>query len=178
VNVITPTGGKTIDNINIFDLTSCTSEKPCDGSTFFQTRYKSQFPFERFEMTGYGISGGKYSIIPSFDWNEEGLFLLNSINRNAVYGYLYSYNSSTFKGKQIDPLGSQCCYTDARWSPDGTYVLFSYQDPRLGDASRNQLYYVLYGSINAGAKLTPLPLPDTILNNTSDHPDPALRPVK
>jgi serine/threonine protein kinase len=179
VDSITPTNtGQTIDNIVIYDLTSCTSATPCDGSTFFQTRYVTQFPYGRFDMIGYGTSGGKYSIIPSFDWNAEGLFLLNSINRNGVYGYLYSYNSSNFKGEQIDPLGSQCCYTDARWSPDSTYVLFAYQDVRLGNASKNQLYYVSFGSIGSGAKYTPLPLPDGVLSNITDHPVPALRPAK
>jgi len=129
-------------------------------------------------MIGYGTSGGKYSSIPSFDWNAEGLFLLNSINRNGVYGYLYSYNSSNGKGEQVDPLGSQCCYTDARWSPDNSYVFFAYQDIRLGGASRNQLYYIQYGSIGTGAKFTPLPLPNEVLANIGDHPDPALRPAK
>ena len=179
VDSITPTGtGQTIDNIVIYDLTSCTSANPCDGSTFFQTRYVTQFPYGRFDMIGYGTSGGKYSSIPSFDWNAEGLFLLNSINRNGVYGYLYSYNSSNGKGEQVDPLGSQCCYTDARWSPDNSYVFFAYQDIRLGGASRNQLYYIQYGSIGTGAKFTPLPLPNEVLANIGDHPDPALRPAK
>jgi hypothetical protein len=179
VDSITPTStGKTIDNIFIYDITSCTSAKPCDGSTFWLTRYKTQFPSGRFEMTGFGTTGGKYSTIPSFDWNDEGLFLLNSINRNNVYGYLYSFNLNNFKGEQVDPLGSQCCYTDARWSPDGSYVLFAYQDVRLGNASKNQLYYLQYGSFGAGGQHNPLPLPDDILNNISDYPEPALRPTK
>ncbi len=175
---IMPLNGQTIDNIEIFDLTSCTSANPCDGSTFFRERIFTQFPYGRFEMIGFGIGGGKYSIIPSFDWNADGLFLLNSINRNGVYGYLYSYNTSTFNGEMIDPLGSQCCYADARWSPDGSYMLFAYQDVRLGGASRNQLYYIPYGSVGTGATYTPLPLPDGVLSNISDHPDPALRPTK
>jgi len=177
VSIIPTSTGQTIDNIVIYDLTSCTSANPCDGSTYFQ-RYVTQFPYGRFEMTNYGTSSGKYSIIPSFDWNAEGLFLLNSISRNGVYGYLYAYNLANFKGEQIDPLGSQCCYTDARWSPDGTYVLFAYQDMRLGNTSKNQLYYVSYGSFSTGTKLTPLPLPDGILSSITDHPDPALRPAQ
>jgi hypothetical protein len=179
VDSITPTGtGQTIDNIVIYDITSCTGANPCDGSNFFQTRYVTQFPYKRFEMIGYGTGGGRYSTIPSFDWNAEGLFLLNSITRNGVYGYLYSYNYSVGKGELVDPLGSQCCYTDARWSPDSSYVLFAYQDMRLGGASENQLFYIPYGSIGTGAKLTPLPLPDTVLSNIADHPAPVLRPAK
>jgi len=175
---IMPIGGQILDNIVIYNISSCTSANPCDGSTFFRERVLTQFPYGRFEMIGLGTSGGKYSIIPSFDWNEEGLFLLNSINRNGVYGYLYSYNTSTYNGEKVDPLGSQCCYADARWSPDGTNVLFAYQDMRLGAASRNQLFYIPYGSIGTGAQYTPLPLPDTILSKITDHPDPALRPAR
>ena len=179
VDSITSTGtGSTIDNIVIYDITPCTSASPCDGSTFFQTRYLTQFPYQRFDMIGYGTTGGRYSIIPSFDWNEGGLFLLNSINRNGVYGYLYSYNYSNGKGEMVDPLGSQCCYADARWSPDSSYVLFAYQDIRLGSGSKNQLFYISYGSIGTGAKFTPLPLPDTVLSNIADYPSPALRPAK
>ena len=179
VDSITPTAtGQTIDNIVIYDLTPCTGTNPCDGSKFFQTRYLTQFPYGRFDMIGYGTTGGRYSTIPSFDWNADGLFLLSTINRNGVYGYLYSYNSNNFKGEQIDPMASQCCYADARWSPDGTYILFSYQDIRQGGSSKNQLYYIPYGSISTGAKFTPMSLPDNVLSGITDHPDEAFRPTK
>ena len=179
VDSITPTGtGPTIDNIVIYDLTSCTSAKPCDSTTFFTTKYITQFPFQRFDMTGYGVGSGKYSIIPSYDANEDGLFLLNSIARNEFYGYLYSFNLTTFKNAQVDPLGTQCCYTDARWSPDGTYMLFAYQDISKGGASRTQLYYISYGTIGTGTQYTPLALPDEVLSKMTDHPAPALRPAQ
>jgi hypothetical protein len=178
-DALTPNAtGQIVDSILIYDLTGCTAAAPCDSSTYFMTRYLDTFPGQRFSMTGYGVGGGKYSIIPSFDWNQDELFLLNSITRNGVYGYLYAYNFNNQKAEQIDPLGSQCCYTDARWSPDGSFVLFSYQDIALGNGSKNQLYYISYGSIGTGSKYTPLPLPDSVLTNITEHPDPALRPTQ
>ncbi len=178
-DALTPNAtGQIVDSILIYDLTGCTAAAPCDSSTYFMTRYLDIFPGQRFSMMGYGVGGGKYSIIPSFDWNQDELFLLNSIARNGVYGYLYAYNFNNQKAEQIDPLGSQCCYTDARWSPDGTFVLFSYQDIALGNGSKNQLYYIPYGSIGTGSKYTPLPLPDSVLTNITEHPDPALRPTQ
>ena len=179
VDSLTPNGsGQVVDAIYIYDISSCTAATPCDSTTYFQISIKDMFPGNRFSMVGFGVGSGKYSIIPSFDWNEEALFLLNSITRNGVYGYLYSYNSLNQKGELIDPLGSQCCYADARWSPDGTYVFFSYQDARQGGSAKNQLFYVPYGSIGSGAKYTPLPLPDTVFTSPADHPEPALRPAK
>jgi predicted Ser/Thr protein kinase len=174
INVITVAGGGlSLEKIYIYEITSCTSENPCNTTMY----PKDIFPGLRFTMTGYGTGGDKNSHIPTFDWNVESLFLLNSIIRNKVYGYLYSYNPSNYQGKLELPLG-QCCYADARWSPDGTYVLFSYQDIGQGSASKNQLYYVPYGSFGTGGNLSPLPLPDTILSNIVDHPEPALRPAK
>jgi WD40 repeat protein len=179
VDALTPNGsGQVIDAILIYDISSCTAATPCDTTTYFQTTIKDIFPGNRFSMVNFGVGGGKYSIIPAFDLNEEGLFLLNSITRNGFYGYLYSYNTTNTKSELVDPLGSQCCYTDALWSPDSSYVLFAYQDIRQGGGSKNQLFYISYGSIGTGAKFTPLPLPDNVLTNIGDHPAPALRPAK
>ncbi len=173
-DVLTPHNGQDLDVIVIYDLSGCTSASPCNSAMF----YKDNFPAGRFTMIGYGTGSGQSSIIPFFDWDGNSLFLLNSIIRNGVYGYLYYYNTSSQTGGQIDPIGGQCCYTSARFSPDGTYVLFSYQELSLGSASRNFLYYIPYGSIGTGEKYTPLPLPDTVLTNILDRPDPTLRPAK
>jgi hypothetical protein len=173
VSLLTPSAGLFLDLIAIYDISNCTSAAPCNSTMYF----RDNFPASRFTMNGYGIGSGKSPTIPSFDWDGGSLFLLNSIIRNGVYGYLYNYNASKQIGEEINPLGN-CCYADARWSPDGSYVLFSYQDMGLGSASRNQLYYIPYGSIGTGAKYTPLPLSGSILANILDHPDPALRTVK
>jgi hypothetical protein len=136
------------------------------------------FPGSRFTMSGFGTGGGQSTTIPSLDWDGTALFLLNSTFR-YTYGYLYSYD---FDKKQaaalLSPMGTACCYTDARWSPDGSYILFAFQDINQGNNARTQLYYISYGTLGTGAKYTPLPLPDSALNNPANRPEPALRPAK
>jgi hypothetical protein len=170
-DVLTPSSGQYLDVIVIYDISSCNADSPCNSTMF----YKDNFPASRFDMQGYGIGSGKSSIIPSFSWDGTSLFLLNSIIRNGNYGYLYSYNSSNQKGQKLDPIGTTCCYTDAIWSPDASYMLFAYQNISLGSTSRNELYFVSYGSLGTGAKYSPIPVPDNIFTNIGEHPDPALR---
>jgi tRNA A-37 threonylcarbamoyl transferase component Bud32 len=173
VNALSASSGKYLDLILIYDLSSCTSETPCNSTMLWQ----DNFPAARFDMKGYGTNSNQNPYIPSYDWDGESLFVLNSIIRNGTYGYLYSYNLSSKKGTELLPLGD-CCYSDARWSPDGTYLLFSYQDISLGSASRNQLYYVPYGSIGTGTNYTLLKMPDNVFANIAEHPDAVLRPGK
>jgi serine/threonine protein kinase len=172
-DVLTPSSGQYLDVIVIYDISGCTTTAVCNSAMF----YKDTFPASRFTMQGYGIGGGKSSIIPSFSWDGESLFLLNSIIRNTFFGYMYSYNASNHHGELLDPMGSQCCYADARWSPDGTYFLFAHQDISQGNQSKTKLYYISYGSLGTGAKYTPLNLSDSILANPVDRPDPVLRPA-
>ncbi|MEO5887507.1 MAG: protein kinase, partial [Anaerolineales bacterium] len=61
--------------------------------------------------------------ITSFDWNGDNLFLLNDAIRND-FGDLYIYDTKTKQGLKINPIDGLCCYRDARWSPDGMYILF------------------------------------------------------
>ncbi len=173
-DVLTPSSGQFLDVIVLYNISSCNTDSPCN-STIFPS---DNFPASRFDMQGYGIGSGKSSIIPSFSWDGTSLFLLNSIIRNGNYGYLYSYNTSNKKGEKLDPIGTTCCYTDAIWSPDGAYFLFAYQNITLGSTSRNQLYFISYGSLGTGAKYTPIPLPDNIFTNIGEHPDPILRSAK
>jgi hypothetical protein len=72
-------------------------------------------------------------------------------------------------------MGTACCYTDARWSPDGSYILFAFQDINQGNNARTKLYYISYGTLGTGAQYTPLPVPDSVFSNPADHPEPALR---
>ena len=171
---LTPSSGMFLDVVVIYDLTGCTSAAPCNSSIY----YKDNFPGQRFGMNGYGTGGDKSPTIPSFAWDGESLFLLNSKIRNNVYGYLYSYNTSNQLGEMLDPLGHSCCYADARWSPDGSYILFTFQDLALGPNSKNQLYFISFGSIGTGTNYAPITLPSSFLTNLQDHPDPILRAVK
>lgn len=151
--------------VRVLDIHRCSVVEPSTVDTF---------PGPRFSMTGY--SGNP--VIPSFNWDGMTLFLLNSFYRNDGYGYLYGYNLESHKATALDPLGSTCCYRDARWSPDGSYVLFAYQDIRLGANSPIQLFYIPYGTIGTGATYTPFSLPAGFFQKLTEKPQPALRPAK
>ncbi len=152
-----------VDLVSIFDVSKCnsTSPQPMDS-----------FPAGRFPMNYYI----KNPIIPSFDWDGDTLFVLNSMFRYE-FGYLYEYNIATKHSDPLDPLGTTCCYTAARFSPDGSFLLFAYQDPNAGQNAKTQLYYISYGTINSGANFTPLPLPEDFFSRGNDHIEAALRPV-
>lgn len=138
------------------------------------TRTLDNFPEQRFVMSGYGDN----PTIPSFDWNGDLLFLLNSAVRNDGYGYLYSYNMGNYKGTALNPINSNCCYRDAHWSPDGNYVIFAYQDINKGADAPIMIYYVPYGTLGTGYNYTPLPLPDNFFKSRTEKPQPAFRPAR
>jgi tRNA A-37 threonylcarbamoyl transferase component Bud32 len=111
--------------------------------------------------------------ITSFDWNGESLFLLNDDVRNDGFGDLYLYDTETRQETILNPMEGVCCYRDARFSPDGKYILFAYQ---RYDSSEVMLYYVALADIEAGTPFTPIELPGGFFS-TRDKPQPALRPV-
>jgi tRNA A-37 threonylcarbamoyl transferase component Bud32 len=128
------------------------------------------FPAQRFTMTNYNVD----KLIPSFDWDGYSLFVLNSTFRYDM-GYLFEYNADSMHGKSLDPIKSTCCYAAARFSPDGSFLLFAYQN--ISQNAKTQLYYVSYGSIDTGLTYTPLALPDGFFSSPKDHLDAALRPA-
>ena len=152
------------DAIRVIDISACDSTKKFALDTF---------PAARFTMSGYN----ERPLIPSYDWDGEFLFLLNSDIRNNGFGFLYVYNLDTKTATLLDPVGTRCCYRDARWSPDGRAVIFAYQDINLGANSVTQLYYIDYGIIGSGAKIQPLPLPGDFFTNPREKPMPVLRPA-
>jgi serine/threonine protein kinase len=160
VNTISVDSGKRVDLISIFNISSCDSTSPFAWDNF---------PATRFTMTGYSAN----PVIPSFAWDGNTLFALNSKVRYDL-GYLYAYNTETKKGVNLDPLQTACCYTAARFSPDGSYLLFIYQN--INNA-KTQLYFVSYGTIGTGITYTPLTLPDGFFSTLTDHLDAALRPA-
>jgi hypothetical protein len=87
---------------------------------------------------------------------------------------LYIYNWKNHKGVQQLPVGP-CCYRDARWSPDGTYLLFEYQDQSAGPDAQTKLYYVAAGELGTGANFPPLPLPNGFFKNPKEGVQAALR---
>lgn len=109
----------------------------------------------------------------SFDWNGKNLFLLNDSIRNDGFGNLYLYNSETKVATEINPVDGLCCYRDARWSPDGTYILFAYQ---RFDLSSIDLYYIPFADLESGAEVEPINLPNGFFNTARDKPRLALHP--
>jgi len=113
--------------------------------------------------------------IQGYDWDGDHLFLLNDYVRNDGFGDLYLYNSDTQEGTMINPIDGTCCYRDARFSPDGKYILFLYQN-RFG--TEIKLYYVPFRDLENGQPLNPIQLPSLLLRYQREKPQPALRPAQ
>jgi dipeptidyl aminopeptidase/acylaminoacyl peptidase len=152
------------DQVGVYDITSCKPE--------FMS-LKDYFPASRFKPSGY-----ENREIPDFDWDGFDQFIFNTSTRNNGWGELYIYNWKTHKPTRSNTIDGHCCYRDARWSPDGTYVLFEFQDASLGSSAQILLYYEQVGSLNTGANFKHLPLLDGFFKNAKEAAQPALRPAK
>jgi serine/threonine protein kinase len=130
-----------------------------------------EFPAKRFTPEGFE----RYPILPSYDWDGSERFLFNSLKRNVAYGELYLYDLSTTTVNKIDPIDGVCCYGSAVFSPDGTYILFAFQDVRRGAESETQLYYVPMDQIGVGTKFTPIKLPLQFFPDLRENIQLALR---
>lgn len=113
-----------------------------------------EFPGKQFIPDGYET----FPILPSYHWDGVQRFLFNTFKRNAGYGELYLYDTSTAKERKINPIDGVCCYGTATFSPDGTYILLVFQDVRLGANSENKLYYIPVDQIGTGTKFIPFKL--------------------
>jgi len=148
------------EQVSVLDITNCKPEN---------IRLKDNFPGSRFIPDGF-----ESREMPDFDWNGADQFSFNTSLRNNGWGNLYIYNWLSHKGVRQTPI-SVCCFRDARWSPDGTYILFAFQDVKLGADAKTELYYLPSGELNTGANFTPLPLPENFFTNLREAPQPALR---
>jgi serine/threonine protein kinase len=152
------------DQVSVLDIHDCDPVK---------IKIVDTFPGTHFEIPSF--QGG---LLLDFDWDGFNQFIFNTARRNNGWGDLHIYNWESHKPTlTIDPINKKCCYRDARWSPDGTYLLFTFQDEGLAADAQTLLYYVPYGDIGAGASLTPIKLPDGFFKNPKEAPQPALRPV-
>ena len=113
--------------------------------------------------------------IASYDWDGKHLFVLNDSIRNDGFGNLYLYNSDTKESEKLNPIGAECCYRDARLSPDSNYIFFAFQKY---DGSGIELYYVSLADIENGKPLTPIPLPGGFFSTPREKPQPALQPAQ
>ncbi len=160
-------GGETLlqsEQVMILDVTGCNPE---------MIDQLDNFPGARFTPVGY-----QSRILPDFDWDGRDLFVFHTSRRNNGWGEFYLYNWITHKPTLVHPINNACCYRDIRWSPDGTHVIFAFQDVGLGAAAQNLLYYVPAGELETGARFDPLPLPDGFFKDPREAPQSALRPAQ
>ncbi len=159
VKYIANSNGKFADSIRILDISKCSDLPP---------NLLDDFPNGRFKFSGD---------ITNYDYDGDMLFFINSNRRNGGFGDLVFYNSATHKFLAAAPYEGNCCYRDATFSPDGTYVIFAFQDIRLGGESPTDLYYLPADTLTQPRKLEPLPLPEGFFSRL-DAPMPALRPAQ
>ncbi|MGE5464774.1 MAG: protein kinase domain-containing protein [Syntrophothermus sp.] len=152
------------DQVGVFDLSACSPQS---------IKMLDNFPGTRFNPVGY-----QNREIPDDDWDGYDLFLFNTSRRNNGWGELYMYNWKTHKPNLINPVEGKCCYRDARWSPDGSYLIFAYQDLTLGGEAPTVLYYIPSGQLGTGTSFQPLPLDPGFFRNPKEAPQPALRPAQ
>jgi hypothetical protein len=158
--------GKAADLINMVDISACNPER---------IKLIDNFPATRFTPEGYGNN----PVLPDFDWDGGFLFLLNTYDRNNGWGFLYTYNYDLHKGSQENPIASSkahCCYRDARWSPDDSYIFFAFQNKDVS-GSPTEFYYIPVSAIRSGAELTPIPMPKDFFKSLKEAPQPALHPA-
>ena len=128
-----------------------------------------QFPGRHFTPDGYAAN----PVLPSYHWDGNGQFVFNTYIRNGGYGELYLYDMDTQAAERINPVNGICCYRSATLSPDGTYILFAFQDIGEGFNSRTKLYYV---PLDVSESVTPLSLPLGYFANPREDILIALRP--
>jgi Tol biopolymer transport system component len=157
-------GPEIADQIGVFNIQDCNPDT---------IDLLDNFPGARFTPSGF-----QTRILPDFDWDGFNLFTFHTSKRNNGWGELYLYNWESHKPSLINPIERKCCYRDVRWSPDGSYLFFAFQDEGLANAAQTLLYYVPYGEIGTGANFTPIPLQEGFFKNPKEAPQPALHPAQ
>jgi serine/threonine-protein kinase len=154
-------GGTRKDTVRVLDISRCSSAPPDRLDDFPGARF--DFPNE----------------IVNFDWDGDELFVLNSNIRNGGFGNLIGYNTVTHKYVRLNPV-TGCCYRDAAFSPDGSYVSFAFQDMGLGTRSPILLYYVPFASMTTGGSLAPIEgdLPADFFTDLREAPWAITRPAQ
>ncbi len=152
------------ETIRVMDIHRCSDGDPL---------ILDDFPAKHFIPESYTSS----RVLPSFSWNGRELFLFNTLKRNEGYGPLYTYDLSTEQENKINPIKGVCCYRDARFSPDGRFILFAFQDLTLGAGSKTLVYYIPLDKIAEAASFEPIQIPASLFSDPRENPQFALRPV-
>ena len=157
-------GERLADTVRVINVSRCQAADPL---------ILDEFPAKRFTPDGYE----KYPVLPSYDWDGDKLFIFNTFKRNLGYGDLYLYDMSTHSFKKLNPVDKVCCYRDARFSPDGKYILLVFQDERLGAESETKLYYIPIDQVESGGDFIPINLPPLFFPDLREEIMPVLRPA-
>ncbi len=148
------------DEISILDFSQCTASP---------LMVKEILPsYFLFTLRGYY----DHPEITGLSWNGNDQLLLNGYVNNEGFGDLQLYNLDQNQSRELAPNGS-CCYRDAHWSPDGTYLFYSYQPEAGGEIS---LYYTPTSELSqSGGSMASLELPAGFLTSGLESLQPALR---
>jgi Tol biopolymer transport system component len=157
-----PVDGVNRDEIQILDFSRCAAS-PLPVKEILSTYFL-------FTLPGYF----NHPEISGLSWNGSNQLLLNGYLNNEGFGDLQLYSLDQNQSQEITPNGS-CCYRDAHWSPDGTYLFYSFQPESGGDIS---LYYAPSSELNQpGEAMTALTLPAGFFANSIESLQPTLRTV-
>jgi serine/threonine protein kinase len=155
-----PVDGSSREQVSIYDFSQCTASPPLVqeiSPTYFL-----------FNLRGYY----QHPEISGLTWNKDGQFLFNGSVSSSGFGDFQLYNLDNGQTEALAPNGS-CCYRDVRWSPDGSYIFYSYQPEAGGDIS---LFYVPSSQLNQpGEAMAALALPPDLLDANQGALQPALR---
>jgi serine/threonine-protein kinase len=150
------------DEIQILDFSQCAAS-PLPVKEILSTYFL-------FTLPGYF----NHPEISGLSWNGSNQLLLNGYLNNEGFGDLQLYSLDQNQSQEITPNGS-CCYRDAHWSPDGTYLFYSFQPESGGDIS---LYYAPSSNLNQpGEAMTALALPAGFFASSIESLQPTLRTV-
>jgi serine/threonine-protein kinase len=148
------------DEVSILDFSRCSASPPL-------VREISP-AFFLFTFPGYFDR----PVISSLSWNGSDQILFNSHVTDAGFGDLQLFTLEQNQSTLLTPNGT-CCYRDAHWSPDGTYLFYAYQPESGGDIS---LHYASSAELSQpGETMASLALPAGFLEGSLDSLQPALR---
>jgi serine/threonine-protein kinase len=157
--------GKNSDVVQVIDITRCRAADPL---------VLAEFPGRGTTPTGYTSRPD----LPSYSWDGGSRFLINTFVRNDGYGDLYLYDMDADTLIRLNPIAGACCYRDARFSPDGQYILFMFQDIGQGQESKTEMYYVPFDQLGTGVTFKPFKLPPLLFPNPREKIRPVMRPIQ
>lgn len=155
--------GHYADVIQVFDVDKCVPNP----------LILIRFPDQNFSYLDYN----RNPKFQDFAWDGRDQFILHSRPENEAFSAMHIFNIATFSfTENLNPVNGACCYRDPQFSPDGSYLIFAFQDNGARASKAIQLYYIPVAGVGAGETYQPLPIPE--ISDPSRQPQPALRPAQ